>query len=180
MSYASDLILFLDVDGVLNRCGASGHGLEPDKCDLLADICRRTGCKIVVSSTWRTSNHLLKGRLLPMFVSRGIECIGVTPTIEIATSPGGLIVASLPRREEIKAWLADHPGVRNYAILDDDCDADDGTGRFVRTGSYEGIQIRHVDLIERAFTLPSDATSAQSHVPHAVKVGLVDFDPGPD
>lgn len=166
MSYTSDPILFLDVDGVLNRCGASGHGLEPDKCDLLADVCRRTGCKIVVSSTWRTSDRLLNGRLLPMFVSRGIECIGVTPAIEIATSPGGLIVASPPRREEIKAWLVEHPGVRNYAILDDDCDADDGTGRFVRTESNEGIQIWHVDLIERAFIMVGTDTASTKDSNH--------------
>jgi hypothetical protein len=131
-------ILFLDVDGVLNRCGMSNQGLETDKCDLLADLCRETGCKVVVSSTWRKSGRLMNERLLPMFRSRGIECIGETPIHERASGFGGIVI-SPARCEEIKAWLAEHPEVTRYAIVDDDCDADDGTGRYVRTGSYEGL-----------------------------------------
>ena len=81
-------VLFLDVDGVLNRCGKSNQGLETDKCDLLAILCRATGCKVVVSSTWRRYPHLMEDRLLPMFRARGIECVGQTPMLE-KPSPGG-------------------------------------------------------------------------------------------
>lgn len=42
-------ILFCDVDGVLNRCGLSGHGLEEDKLLLLQSIVEATGCKILLS-----------------------------------------------------------------------------------------------------------------------------------
>lgn len=146
-------ILFLDVDGVLNRCGKSNQGLETDKCDLLADLCRRVGCKVVVSSTWRRYPHLMADRLLPMFRSRGIECVGQTPMLE-KPSPGGHVVVAAARHEEITAWLADHAEVTQYAIVDDDSDADDGTGRYVRTGSYEGMTEAHAARIEQLLNRP--------------------------
>lgn len=134
-------VLFLDVDGVLNRCGKSNQGLETDKCDLLADICRLTGCKVVVSSTWRKYPRLMGDRLLPMFRSRGIECIGQTPELvnERKLLDGSKLLTAKPRRDEIKAWLAAHPEVATYVILDDDRDADDGAGCYVRTDSYTGL-----------------------------------------
>lgn len=131
-------VLFLDVDGVLNRCGKSNQGLETDKCDLLADICRETGCKIVVSSTWRKYPHLMKNRLLPMFQSRGIECIGQTADLTSALDHS-VLVASVSRHVEIREWLTQNPEVTRYAIVDDDTDADDGTGRYIRTNSFEGL-----------------------------------------
>ena len=134
-------VLFLDVDGVLNRCGKSNEGLMTDKCDLLAHICRMTGCKIVVSSTWRKYPRLMADRLLPMFRGRGIECIGQTPEMvsERKLLDQSMLYTAKPRHMEISAWLATHPEVTQYAIVDDDRDADDGTGRYVRTDSYEGL-----------------------------------------
>jgi hypothetical protein len=100
-----------------------------DKCDLLAHICRMTGCKIVVSSTWRKYPHLMADRLLPMFRARGIECIGQTPEM---VSERKLLDQSM-----------------FYAIVDDDRDADDGTGRYVRTDSYEGLLDSHATALMR-------------------------------
>lgn len=141
-------VLFLDVDGVLNRCGKSNQGLMTDKCDLLAHICRRTGCKVVVSSTWRRYPHLMESRLLPMFRARGIECVGQTPMME-KPSPGGHVYVATARHEEITAWLTEHPEVTQYAIVDDDSDADDGTGRYVKTDSYEGLLDSHATELMR-------------------------------
>ena len=69
-------LLFLDVDGVLNSSesrarnydarasqGGEPAGLDgidaPDgaMCDFLADIVRRTGARVVLSSTWRLEPH---------------------------------------------------------------------------------------------------------------------------
>jgi hypothetical protein len=145
-------VLFLDVDGVLNRCGKSNQGLETDKCDLLADLCRRTGCQVVVSSTWRWMPHQYE-RLLAMFASRGIPHIGKTACLSAptgATRPDGVaILRRVPRHVEITDWLSRHPEVTRYAIVDDDSDADDGTGRYVRTGSFDGLTERHAAELER-------------------------------
>ena len=145
-------ILFLDVDGVLNRCGKSNQGLETYQCDLLAEICRKTGCKVVVSSTWRKYPNLMENRLLPMFRSRGVECVGQTPELvsERKLLDGSLLYTAKPRRAEITDWLTCNPGVTQYAIVDDDRDADDGTGHYVRTESYTGLtQEIAADIIRR-------------------------------
>ena len=147
-------VLFLDVDGVLNRCGKSNQGLETDKCDLLADICRIAGCVVVVSSTWRRYPHLMEDRLLPLFRSRGIVFAGQTPMLE-KPSPGGYVFVASARHEEITAWLSDRPEVTQYVIVDDDSDADDGTGRYVKTNSYEGLTQTHADEIIAAL-LPNE------------------------
>lgn len=135
-------ILFLDVDGVLNRCGMSNQGLETDKCDLLADLCRKTGAQVVVSSTWRWIPHCYK-RLMAMFQSRGIPHLGHTECLTTGTGKtrcdGVEIMAAVPRRDEITEWLSRNPQVTRYAIVDDDSDADDGTGRYVKTASFDGL-----------------------------------------
>lgn len=131
-------VIFLDVDGVLNRCGKSNQGLETDKCDRLAMVVQLTGAVVVVSSTWRKSGRLMQERLLPMFAERGIECIGETPVHDAAMDGEGYALR-VNRRDEIGAWLKEHPEVTRYVIVDDDSDADDGTGRYVRTHSFEGL-----------------------------------------
>jgi len=152
-------VLFLDVDGVLNRCGKSTDLLHKDKCDLLAHICKITGCKIVVSSTWRKYPHLMTEQLLPMFRARGIEHISQTPELvsERKLMDQSMLYTAKPRRAEITAWLAAHPGVTQYAIVDDDRDADDGTGRYVRTDSYEGLLDSHAAALIRILSQPIKA-----------------------
>lgn len=161
-------VLFLDVDGVLNRCGKSNQGLESDKCDLLADICRVTGCKVVVSSTWRKYPRLMEDRLLPMFRSRGVECIGQTPVMngEHKLLDGSMLYTAKPRHMEITAWLAEHPEVTQYAIVDDDRDADDGTGRYVRTDSFEGLTTILALRLERLLH-PRNARAMASGAPES-------------
>ena len=135
-------ILFLDVDGVLNRCGMSSQGLEEDKCELLSKICQRTGCVIVVSSTWRWIDHAYE-RLQRMFHEYGIPHIGKTEVMSEPTgkfrSDGAAITKACPRHVEITEWLSRHPDVTSYAIVDDDPDADDQSGRYVATRSYVGL-----------------------------------------
>jgi hypothetical protein len=86
-----------------------------------------------------------------MFASRGIRCIGVTPALE-KPSPGGNLMVASTRAEEITSWLSQNPGVTRYAIVDDDRDADDGTGRYVSTGSFEGLLERHIARLEQILT----------------------------
>lgn len=143
-------VLFLDVDGVLNLCGKSHQGLHTDKCDLLAYVCRKTGCKIVVSSTWRKYPHLME-RLNGMFRARGIDCIGVTPDLT-SSIDHSVLVSSVSRHIEIREWLMQNPSVKCYAIIDDDRDADDGTGRYVKTDSYEGMLDSHATALMQILT----------------------------
>lgn len=128
-------VIFLDIDGVLNStktCVAfGGYPLELHHIDafdqvairLLRRLCDSSGIQIVLSSTWRKTDHWADvGKAL------GLPIIGDTP------------VMLGVRGEEIAAWLALHPEVKAYAIIDDDSDMlPEQMARFVKTDVNEGM-----------------------------------------
>lgn len=149
-------ILFLDVDGVLNRnstkrgaegvrdCALKTHGgaeltgvVEIAKVRALGAAVQACGAKIVVSSSWR--NHA--------FAS------GAEFAVTIGLSAPDLLhrdwrtgkKPSSWRLHEIGWWLDDHRKVRDYAILDDHdlfvggVDRPEMEGRLVRTDSDVGL-----------------------------------------
>jgi hypothetical protein len=128
-------VLFLDIDGVLLPFDADTPGCTgPDEhfprsaVSALNGLTTQTGCKIVLTSTWRC-----------------IECIDV-PAIFKEEGISGEIIGGTPtvgtRAEEIAAWLAavSEP-VESFAIIDD---FDRGLseafpGRFVKTDPLRGL-----------------------------------------
>lgn len=104
-------VLFLDIDGVVN-CSSTMQrhgafiGIDPRLAARVKKIKKATGCKIVLSSTWR-----LNGESRAEVVRHGLHFIDITPEAR-----SGI------RGNEIYAWLQDHPEVTRYAILDDDSD----------------------------------------------------------
>lgn len=128
-------ILFLDIDGCLNRCGKSIKHFEEDKILLLKSIVEQTGCEIVLSSTWRKSADGLKRvkKLLKNRLSK--ELFGVTPILDNLVN--GLWHA-MPRGVEIAQWLAENP-VDSFVILDDDSDMGELSDKLVLTKSFVGL-----------------------------------------
>ena len=120
-------ILFLDIDGVLNTTAMvrgdthsldSVHLMSKKRVLMLNDFTEQTGCKIVISSTWRKRTLEATIDHLKPFGITG-EIVGVTPKLSLA-----------PRGLEIATWIDDH-GVlfdinnnmkNTYVILDDDSD----------------------------------------------------------
>ena len=104
-------IIFLDIDGVLN-CDKTPN---PRKFPYIVDkkllarfrkLLDRTAAKVVLSSSWRCDPvGLLAARHF------GVPFIGVCPD-----------KPKSPRRNEMLAWLADHPRVTRYAVIDDEDD----------------------------------------------------------
>lgn len=133
-------IIFLDIDGVLNGYGPAQvrtwqffqkiglgrwykkhrrdpFGVHPEKVRRLAGLIRKTGARIVMSSSWRhgywqRDYGKLSSRekqLHDLFEKSGIEVMDITP----ARNDG--------RDMEIKEWLLLHAGqVENWIILDDE------------------------------------------------------------
>jgi hypothetical protein len=104
-------VIFLDIDGVLNCTKTRNprklpYVVDPRLLRRFKRLLDRTGAKVVLSSTWRYDPAGL-------FSARraGIPFIGTTPDLP-----------KRPRRDEILAWLADHPRVKRYAIIDDEDD----------------------------------------------------------
>jgi hypothetical protein len=106
-------VLFLDCDGVLNDENdlmITGDQrpffvLNFKKLSLLKDIIAKSGCKVVLSSSWR---NMTGGK--ETLENHDIEIFGITKYL------GGI------RGYEIQDWLDNNGQVTNYAILDDDGD----------------------------------------------------------
>jgi hypothetical protein len=104
-------VIFLDIDGVLN-CKKTPNPrdfpyiVDPKLLKRLHRLIRRTGAKVVLSSTWRYDPAGL-------FSARHwrVPFIDVTPDMP-----------KKPRRSEILAWLKDHPKVQRFVVIDDEDD----------------------------------------------------------
>lgn len=114
-------ILFLDIDGVLNsvsydRIRTPDQGnIDETRLPLIKQIILETSARIILSSSWRKHWERAPslcddiGRELNhLFARYGLSIYDKTPCLP-----------SEDRAEEIRAWLADHPEVKAYAILDD-------------------------------------------------------------
>lgn len=129
-------VLFLDVDGVLNRAGyrpATSSGLrswiEPDLAEHLSEVLRVTRAGIVLSSDWRIGRE--QRHLQEELVAAGVvgSLVGVTPVLEGAA-----------RWRQIQAWMEQHellPG--DVAIVDDAFDMGPLAARFVRVSPLNGL-----------------------------------------
>jgi len=96
-------ILFLDVDGVLNR---GGGPIQPELAELVNKIIHKAELQVVVSSDWRI-------------------WAGGFATVELAIDniiDKTIILNSRDRNQnranEIKEWISRHT-VNNFAVLDD-------------------------------------------------------------
>jgi hypothetical protein len=142
-------LIFLDIDGVINRCAESGFGLEDEKLRLLWCIADETDCLLVLSSSWRESpDQLLRLRIA--LEHRGMVLHSHTPIL--TTTPDGCRIArAKPRFEEIQAWRDDHPEhTGNFVILDDEPDFGPLNPHHVRTRSDTGLtELLVKEVIER-------------------------------
>jgi HAD domain in Swiss Army Knife RNA repair proteins len=103
-------IIFLDIDGVLNRshrkARSNSHVVATDLLARLKSLVSSTDAFVVLASTWRHEpNGLQKAREL------GIPFEDVLPDLRPCS-----------RGREVKAWLANHPHSKRFAIIDDDDD----------------------------------------------------------
>ncbi len=103
--------IFLDIDGVLN-CKRTRNPrklpyvVQPNLVARLLGILEQTAAEVVLSSTWRYDPA---GVFSAKFWD--IPFVDVIPDC-----PGR------PRRDEILAWLEDHPEVKRFAVIDDEDD----------------------------------------------------------
>lgn len=111
-------VLFLDIDGVCNSgdFAQAGNSLwnntDPELCKLVQRIIKETGCKVVLSSTWRMypdSRAAVRAQVCDY-----IDC---TKDMQAGAKRG-----IVERGVEVQEWLDRHPAVTHYAIIDDDAD----------------------------------------------------------
>ena len=143
-------ILFLDVDGVLNRTGfrpdesvGLRSWIEPELAQRLCEVIDATSTAIVLSSDWRRDREL--DELRDELVAAGIRCTlhGVTP------------VLGSPRWREIEAWLGQQAvAPEAFVIVDDGFDMGPFASRFVRTSPLTGLDSEAAAAIRTLFGTP--------------------------
>lgn len=137
-------ILFLDCDGVISTYRA-GWKLDSEKIILLWHILKATGCKIVISSSWRAST--LEETLKTTFSAFPFkeDIIGITPRLELPIKQGDWEFDMPFRGLEINAYLNSLDKEVKYAILDDDSDfLFEQKDHLVQTDSYLGLSMENV------------------------------------
>lgn len=131
-------IIFLDIDGVLNHCDTRSPPptpteprplpIAPECVARLNQLIAETGAKIVISSSWRL--YVPWQDLGPALARHGLiaEVVGATPDLVNDTvwlerwhlrTGAPFTYESLERGWEIREWLAAHPEVTSFVILDD-------------------------------------------------------------
>ena len=129
-------VLFLDVDGVLNRIGflpppAAPDGLagwiEPELGARLAALVHETDVEVVVSSSWREDHTVAELRAELALAGIDVRVIDVTP-----------FYLGEPRWAEIAAWLRVHRP-SHFVIIDDEPDMGPLAAHHVCTDVLTGL-----------------------------------------
>lgn len=133
-------ILFLDFDGVINTfMQFSNEGrFSATACRHITELLAAVpNLQIVVSSAWRHSGLNAMKKLLSRNGIDSDRVLDVTGTYKEGQGRGN-------RGYEIQQWLAAHPEVVNFVIIDDDSDMGELTNKMVKTNSFIGITTRDV------------------------------------
>lgn len=151
-------VLFLDLDGVLNRhdydvtAQRGPEHLDPTLCHRLEAILKPTQAHIVISSAWRyhipiwTIQRWLHYRGAPSAVIIGRTPMGeeMGYTLEpIPNGNGAMMWAGEHRGKEITSWLLQHKCDR-FVILEDSADLGSVEPWCVRTHPEVGLEDHHV------------------------------------
>ena len=150
-------VIFLDYDGVVNTPMWNDKGTHcsynfPKDCKVnnfqavqwISECCQKFHYDIVVTSTWRWSPNykdcLINGGLRP-----GIEILGRT---EDLWHPDH----DTCRGDEIAKYLADHPEINYYMIIDDEDDMlPEQKDHFIQTNDDVGFNISDFKRFEKIY-----------------------------
>jgi hypothetical protein len=139
-------VIFLDIDGVLN-CDKTPN---PRKFPYLVDkklltrfkhLLDRTKAKVVLSSSWRCDP-------VGLLAAKHYD----VPFIDVCPDK-----PKSPRGKEMLKWLAEHPTVTRFAIIDDEDDGLDDLPLF-QPSSKTGITPEIVKGVEKYLSGKTDET----------------------
>ncbi len=144
-------VLFLDCDGVMTRASMGTDNLDAVLVDRVGEVVRRTGCDVVLSSMLRIHDASYNELRRALYHRFGDPFRISDRTPRCAQKIGSLYVGH-ERGAEIAEWLAAHPEVERFAIVDDTSDMGPLCDRLVQTEWSRGIQPEHVERLVALLT----------------------------
>lgn len=150
-------VIFLDYDGVVNtpmwndkgtHCSynfpSDGKVNNFQAVQWISECCQKFHYDIVVTSTWRIKDNykdcLINGGLRP-----GIEILGRTDDLRYDDW-------SASRGDEIAKYLADHPEINYYMIVDDENDIlPEQMDHFIQTNGDVGFTLSDFMRFEKIY-----------------------------
>jgi hypothetical protein len=148
-------VLFLDIDGVLNRRGFQPQEtvglrswIEPELAVRLCEVLRAINAEIVLASDWRLNRELMELRDELHAAGIDVSLRGATPSLE-----------GQPRWREVEAWMVEHNMAReSVAIIDDKYDMGPLSARFVRVSPLNGLDDEAAQAIRALFEREAPTT----------------------
>lgn len=128
-----DIALFIDIDGVLNAVGGDIQDKQMDILKEIADSCRKP--RLILISYWRENwekdiqRNTPNGRYIDkMFFKHKMKIHDKTPILHT-------------RNMEISLWLANHPEVKQFIVIDDDGETFTGQiyDNWLQTNTHTGL-----------------------------------------
>lgn len=147
----AEKVIFLDIDGVLNdattdvRTPCYCMGIDTEKVKILREIVEETGAEIVLTSTWKSEwDILLENRSADgLYLDR----ILAAENLQIFDKTEDKV---RDRGQGIRNWLAQHPEVEKWVVLDDEVFPDfkefDIMPHLVKTQFIFGLTPEHVSF----------------------------------
>ncbi len=140
----SETIIFLDFDGPLSNPRVTLFSGDDDAFDPLAvttfnNICALTGARIVCTSTRafaRSSDD--RADACARFAKAGLDLKHLHQDWSCYYDD------HRKRADHIRAWLAEHPEVSRYAVIDDE---DAGTLNLIRVSDMNGLQVEDYEKL---------------------------------
>lgn len=145
----SDKVIFMDFDGPLSShrmamLEGEFHGFDPVTCGVLDHICAAGNAKIVATSV-RTEMHSKRDyeETKALFAAAGLS----PEHMHVDWSARDGRIQS--RLQHIKNYLADHPEITHYAIVDDEAENDEYRHHpaIVMVEHEDGLQFHHYQQI---------------------------------
>jgi hypothetical protein len=153
------LVVFLDIDGVLNSRDffnkddeswkpvipyTSENRIDPFAVKLLDDFIQEVGAEVVLSSSWRILYTLEEMNKILTAHGFSKKLLDKTPRIHWDESLGKGPRCENERGNEIDHWLKNHPEVTKFIIFDDDSDMRPHQDKHVKTTWLHGLLPEHI------------------------------------
>lgn len=161
------IIIALDIDGCITSARTGWHIWDQSAVQFINWVCKQTGAKIVITSTWRFNHNK---EFFEQFFGNNIHDDWKTADLKVNSQINinlkHLLGRSIIRGDEVALWIRHHNEITDYLIVDDDNDFHPNQIKhFCQTDSMNGLLFEHMEFICDYFNIgPYNADAANKEL----------------